>query len=104
MTLEFSDRFLKNLKYEVSWKSVQLEQERRREMTKLRVTFHNFENAPKNTKPFVLVFLAASYHGDEMAEGNKEDSVWTEMFDCFAFFSISLHTLLHSKKVFGLKE
>jgi len=68
-------------------------------MTKLTVTFHNFENAPKNTKPFVLVFtgtilvftgimlvftglmlvfLAASCQGDKMAEGDTEDSVWTE--------------------------
>jgi hypothetical protein len=40
-----------------------------------------------------------------MAEGNMEDSVWTEeTFGCFAFFSISLYTLLHSKMVFGLKE
>jgi hypothetical protein len=81
-------------------------------MMKLRVTFHNFENAPKNTKPCVLVFtgiklvfLAASCQGDEMAEGDTEDLVWTEeTFDCFVFFSISLYTLLHSKMVFGLKE
>jgi len=81
-------------------------------MTKLRVTFHGFENASKNTKPSVLeftgimlVFLYASCQGDEMAEGDTEDSVWTEeMFDCFAFFSISLYTLLHSKTVIGLKQ
>ena len=81
-------------------------------MTKLRVTFHNFEIAPKNTKPFVLVFtgimlvfLAASCLGDELAEGDMQDSVWTEeTFYCFAFFSISLYTLLHSIMIFGLKE
>jgi len=49
-------------------------------MTKFRVTFHNFENATNNTKSFVfvftgimLVFLAASCQGDEMAEGDTED-------------------------------
>jgi len=81
-------------------------------MTKFKVTFHNFEIAPKNTKSIVLVFtgimlvfLAASCQGDELAEEDTEDSVWTEeMFDCFAFFSISLYTLLHSKMIFGLKE
>jgi hypothetical protein len=81
-------------------------------MTKLRVTFHNFEIAPKNTKQFVLVFteimlmfLAASLLGDKLAEVNMEDSVWTEeTIDCFAFFSLSLYTLLLSKIVFGLKE
>jgi hypothetical protein len=51
-------------------------------MTKLRVTFHCFENASKNTKPSVLVFtgimlvfLDASCQGDEMAEGDMEDAV-----------------------------
>jgi hypothetical protein len=53
----------------------------------------------------MLVFLAASCQADETAEGDTDDSVQTEeTFDCFAFFSISLYTLLHSKIVFGLKE
>jgi len=81
-------------------------------MTKPRVTSQNFEIAPKNTKPFVLVFtgimlvfLDASCQGEELAEGDTEDSLWTEeTSDCFAFFSIFLYTLLHSKMIFGLKE
>jgi hypothetical protein len=51
----------------------------------------------------MLVFLAETCQGGEMAEGDTEDSVKTEMFDCFAFFCISLYTL-YARMVFGLKQ
>jgi hypothetical protein len=52
--LNFLDRFLKILKYKISWKSVQWEpscsvwMDRKTAITKLIVTFHNYVYTPKN--------------------------------------------------------
>jgi hypothetical protein len=53
--LNFLNNFSKNLKYQISWKSVKWEPscfmrtDRRTDMTKLIVAFRNFANAPKNS-------------------------------------------------------
>jgi hypothetical protein len=50
------------------------------------------------------VFLAESCLGGEMAQENTEESVkMEETMDCFAFSCISLHTLLYTRMVFGIK-
>jgi len=56
--LHFLDRFSKNIRIQISWKSVQWEPscsmrtggrtDRRSDMTKLIVAFRNFANTPKN--------------------------------------------------------